>query len=128
MSAFSPMTAFADTIPVVIPPTPVVIEQSIQIDEVACNCYLYVKNRIKALPLMKEVIPNTTPHKGAVAIFNYKDKTTGLPVKHIAIMGDFDGEGFWVRESNFTNCEYGKRYILFSDSHLVGFWSADHAL
>lgn len=104
--------AFADVVP------PAIIRPY---DEVACNCYMQVKVSIPSLPLMAEVIPNSTPHEGAVVIFEYTDKETGLPVKHIAIMGEFDDMGFWIHESNFKKCEYGTRYILWTDEHLRGF-------
>ncbi len=112
MSAFSPTFAMADTIPVV-------IERPI--DEVACNCYLYVKARISNLPMMKDVVGSTTPSVGAVAIFEYIDKHTFETVKHIAIITSLGDTGFYVKESNFVGCEYGKRFIEYSDSHIRGF-------
>lgn len=108
-----PAFAYAD----VLPPTPIVR----QYDETACNCYLYVKGRVPNLPSMKDVVGSTTPAVGAVAIFEYRDKDTDETVKHIAIVGWFDVDGFQVFESNFDSCKYGKRFIKWNDPHIRGF-------
>ncbi len=73
---------------------------------------------------MRDIVPNTTPHKGAVAIFEYHDKLTGKLVKHIGIEIDVGQTGFSMDESNFTKCTYDRRFIDWNDPHLIGFWSS----
>ncbi len=92
---------------------------------VVCNCYLYLKTRIRGLPLMRDIVPNSTPKVGAVAIFEYKDKQTGARVKHVAIIEKFSATGFAVAESNFTRCLWDRRTIDWGDPHIVGFWSVN---
>lgn len=89
---------------------------------VACNCYLLVKAKIPLLPLMKDVLPNTTPHVGAVAIFEYTS-TKGAYVKHIALITSIAAEGFTVLEANKQPCLIGSRFIRWDDPRLVGFFA-----
>lgn len=90
---------------------------------VACNCYLYLKTRIKALPLMADIVPNSTPKVGAVAIFWYKEKYTAKWVKHVALIEKLSATGFTVAETNFTKCLFDRRVIAWDDERLEGFWS-----
>ncbi len=71
--------------------------------------------------MMKDIVGSTTPSVGAVAIFEYKDKVTGESVKHIAIITSLDADGFEVKESNFSKCEYGERTVAWDDPHIRGF-------
>lgn len=89
-----------------------------------CNCYSYLKTRIKGLPRMDDLIPNGTPSVGAVAIFEYHDKETGAIVKHVAQIDSMTENGFTVAESNYTHCLVDQRYVAWNDTHIVGFWSA----
>lgn len=84
---------------------------------VACNCYLLVEAKIGRLPLMADILPNTTPHVGAVAIFQYG------ALKHIALVTAISDDGFTVLESNIKPCLIAPRVIRWSDPHLRGFWS-----
>ncbi len=86
---------------------------------VACNCYLLVQAKIGRLPHMADILPNTTPHVGAVAILQYG------ALKHIAIITKISGTGFTVQEANIKPCLIGAREISWGDAHLVGFWSRD---
>lgn len=90
---------------------------------VACNCYLYLKTRVKGLPKMEQIVPNGTPKIGAVAIFSYKDKRTGRSVKHVALIEKLGQSGFSVAETNFTKCLFDRRQVDWNDPHIVGFWS-----
>lgn len=68
---------------------------------------------------MDEIKPNTTPAKGKVAIFYYKN------VKHVALITDVEETGFIIRESNFHAGTIGTRFVPFTDPHLTGFYSPD---
>jgi len=87
-----------------------------------CNCFAYVSTRVSGLPSMARITPNSTPHVGAVAIFQYKDKQTGKSVKHIAVIEELGPKGFTVAETNFTKCLFDRREIAWGDSHIVGFF------
>lgn len=63
------------------------------------------------------VKPNTTPHVGAVVIFDYD----GLP--HYGIISKFAGEGFELTDSNYGGCGIRTHYIAWNDPYIVGFWS-----
>lgn len=87
-----------------------------------CNCYAYLKLKVRNLPRMVDLIPNSTPHVGAVAILLYRDKKTGLTTKHVAYVTKLDVSGFDVAEANFSPCLTDHRRILWADPHLQGFW------
>ncbi len=82
-----------------------------------CNCYSLVKVKIPSLPHMADVVPNSTPHVGAVAIFQYGT------LKHIAYVTSIGADGFRVTEANITPCLVAPRLISWNDPHLRGFWS-----
>lgn len=81
----------------------------------SANCYAYASLFTK-LPKMKEIVPNTTPHVGAVAIFMYN-------VKHIGIVTSINSEGFFLKESNYEAGKIGKRFIPWTSPSLEGFYS-----
>lgn len=82
----------------------------------ACNCYRYVKNRIDDLPRMVNIIPNTDPYVGAVAIEWFGK------IKHVSIVTAVLPDGVEVMESNFHHCKTGTRFIPFGKYSLSGFW------
>lgn len=88
------------------------------IDEVACNCYLAVKQRIPNLPLTKNLIPNSEVAVGSVAIFKYP---SGL--MHYAYVESFGTEVFKVSESNYLPCQRGERLVNLNDKSLLGFYA-----
>lgn len=84
---------------------------------VVCNCYLLVKSKLgDALPLTKDLHPNSVPMKGAVAIFNY----SGTP--HYAYVYEVTETTVKLFESNFEPCKVGFREISRHDPHLEGFF------
>ncbi len=89
----------------------------VKVDAVACNCYLYVKTKFPSFPITSKLKPNTVPSSGVVAIFDYD----GLP--HYGIIREFDGEGFWLEDSNYRRCRYMKHYVRWDDPAITGFWS-----
>lgn len=92
--------------------TPPVVE-----DALACNCYAYVRSLIPSLPLANKIVPNTTPHVGAVAVFDYD----GLP--HYGIIVSLSGDGFELQDSNYVHCKYETHFISWNNKAIVGFWA-----
>lgn len=85
----------------------------------AGNCYAYVKTKIKDLPKMVDIKPNSPAKAGGVAIFNYKG------TKHIAYIKSFDGSVLNLTEANYVPALISSRVISIHDKNLVGFWSAE---
>ena len=83
-----------------------------------CNCFSYASLFVK-LPQMAQVVPNSPPHKNAIAIFYY-GKT-----KHIAVVTSLEEKGFWVKEANKSACLTGSRFVEWGDKNLRGFWASD---
>ena len=83
----------------------------------ACNCVTFVRNRVQGLPKMAAIFPISEPQVGGVAIEFFKG------IKHISVITEVESGGVWVEESNYIHCEVGTRYIPYSKSSLVGFWS-----
>lgn len=88
---------------------------------VACNCYLYVKQFVPNLPRSKFLVPNFKPREGRVALFNYD----GLP--HYAMIGTVTPTGFYIaHESNYKKCKISQgRFVSFNDPHYLGAWWSD---
>ena len=68
---------------------------------------------------MEDIVPNTTPAVGKVAIFKYNT------VKHIALITKLNQDSFEVKEANYRPALIDTRTVSWDDSHLVGFWSAE---
>lgn len=118
----------ADTLPnIIVVKAPIPIPEAppeavkAPVDDVACNCWRFLATKLP-VPRMADIQPNTTPHVGAIAIFSYKDKTTGEKVKHIAYIEELTADGFVISESNFEKCKYGRRTVAWTDQRLVGFF------
>lgn len=92
-----------------------------KIDYVACNCYLYIKNKIPDFPNTKDLIPNSIyPTVGGVIILQYK-------VPHYVLVEKVIEEGVWIAESNFGGCGYSKRLLTWQDleEHQAVYWYED---
>lgn len=89
---------------------------------VAGNCYLLVKRKIPSLPRMKDLAPNGRPKVGSVAIFDYN----GTP--HYAYVESLSESNFEVIEANYHPALIARRYVKWSDSHLVGFWAPERSV
>jgi hypothetical protein len=84
---------------------------------VPANCYAFVRTKIgKALPKMKDIIPNSPAREGGVAIFYYKG------VKHVAYITGIEADGFHVIEANYKPALITKRFVSWNDPNLVGYW------
>lgn len=83
----------------------------------SCNCYQYAKyvSGLK-FPFMAEILPNTTPFVGSIAIFDYDG------IKHVAVVTELNSDHFVVREANYEACKTGSRVIAYDDVALIGFW------
>lgn len=83
------------------------------------SCVKWV--RFRGVPLAmgtnaEDVKPNTTIHKGAVAVFRYRLES------HIAYVESFDADGFTISETNYHHGKQDERYVSFLDPFLIGFW------
>lgn len=81
------------------------------------NCYAYVRYMIPSFPMASLVKANTTPHVGAVVIFNYD----GLP--HYGILTSLSADGFMLTDSNYGGPGIRTHYVALTDKYIVGFWS-----
>lgn len=83
---------------------------------VSMNCYLAVKLKIKNLPKMAEIVPNTELATSTIAIFSYRN------VKHIALVESVKKDSFVVWESNYRPGLIGRREVKINDPALQGFY------
>ncbi len=67
--------------------------------------------------MASEVVPNTTPHIGAVVIFNYN----GLP--HYGIMTELTNDGFMLNDSNYGGPGIRTHFVSWENQYIVGFWA-----
>lgn len=84
-----------------------------------CSCVQQIKALGVKVPKgwnASDFKPNTTPHIGAVAIFNYHG------VSHVALIKKYTSKGFLVAEGNYESCKTGDRDISWDDPSLIGFW------
>lgn len=81
------------------------------------NCYAFIRTQVRNVPLMSKIKPNSTPHKGSIAIFDYK----GIP--HLALVTEVNSEGFTVREANYIPAKISTRTVDWKDKNLKGFYS-----
>lgn len=92
----------------------------------SCNCYSLVWTKVGNLPHMAAILPNTDKARiGEVAIFQYTDKETGKPIKHVAYIISRTDTDFTVQEANKEHCLIDTRTIPNYDPYLIGFWSPE---
>jgi hypothetical protein len=72
-----------------------------------------------------DLVPNTQPAVGVVALFKYGD---GVNQHHAALITDIEENGFWVRETNFKRGQETRRFVSWKDKNLRGFHSPAVAL
>ena len=87
------------------------------------NCYTFVWTKIRNLPRMALIQPNSEPVVGGVAIFYYKDRTTGEQVKHIAYITQVLEGGIKIVEANKEPGLITTRKVDLNDPHYYGTWS-----
>lgn len=66
-----------------------------------------------------EFKPNTTPHIGSLALFQYDD------VSHVAVVSEINKDNFKVRQGNKERCEYSEEWVAWDNPHLKGFWAPE---
>ena len=86
------------------------------------NCYLYIKRIYPFLPRSAELVSNSEPTAGGVALFRYLHKGTGKVVNHYAYITAVDSQSFHIKECNFKEGVCGERDISRSDPHYLGTW------
>lgn len=95
--------------------------EKLKVDEewrwTSCNCYTTMKARGFILPRMAEILPNSVPQVGSIAIFDYNG------VKHISEITSIEEDGFNSFEGNYIACRLGKRFVSWDDKSLIGFWT-----
>ena len=89
---------------------------------VVCNCFSFVKTKIRNIPQMDDIKPNSVPTVGGIVIMNYRG------VKHIAYIEKILENGVLVFESNYRPCSLGKRVIEWTDPSLIGYWTSNQSL
>lgn len=98
-------------------PTPVVTTKPAYPAYVLANCYAYVRYTIPSFPMASLVKTNSTPHVGAVTIFDYD----GLP--HYGIISKLELDGFWLTDSNYGGPGIRTHFITWDNKYIVGFWA-----
>lgn len=103
---------------------PITVEQVIKEEKevcddsvVRCNCYLFVRQYIPGLPRSTELVSNSPPKIGSVALFTYP---SGL--RHYAYVIALGGSNFTVKECNFKRGICGQRDVSYDDPSLDGWW------
>lgn len=85
----------------------------------SCSCIKTARLWGAKIPMntnADELVPNTTPHVGAVAIFEYRGK------RHAVYIAKMDGHGFTIKEGNMKPCLKTTRWVPWTDPALVGFY------
>ena len=82
----------------------------------ACNCYSLIKTKIKNLPKMKDIVPNSTPKMGSVMISYYKGQ------KHLSYVKRVANGNIELQEANYKPCLIAPRVIDADDPHIRGYW------
>ena len=86
-----------------------------------CSCIKTARNLGIDIPYDTEaddLKSNTTIFVGALALFKYPN------FSHVAVVTKLEASGFWVHEGNYKLCEMTKRFILYNDPALRGFWKS----
>ena len=87
--------------------------------DIRCSCVRYARSLGVELPydlIPIDLGPNTDIEIGAVAIF--REKLCG----HIGVVTRIGDKGFWIKESNYVECEITERWISFEDHRLIGYY------
>lgn len=82
----------------------------------SCNCYAFVKTKIKNLPRLKDIVANSAPKPGGIVITSYNG------IKHLSYIKRLSEGILELQESNFKPCLIEPRILRLDDSHIVGYW------
>lgn len=91
-----------------------------KVDEIANNCYLFIKQHIPSFPLTKDLISNSIyPLVGGVAIMYYGS------MPHYALITNVQANGINISESNFKHGLYTQRFLTWGYlySHQTIYWT-----
>jgi len=82
-----------------------------------CSCILGARRFGVNLPPgnAEDLIPNSTPVVGGVALFNYSG------VHHTAVITELSEQTFSVIETNYKKCQKTQRDIRYNDPSIRGF-------
>ncbi len=85
-----------------------------------CSCINYARSLGIKIPLVDadELTPNAPALVGNLVLLKYK---SGL--SHVAVITDLEPEGVYIKEANYHKCQKGERFIPFTDSNIIGFWT-----
>ncbi len=115
---FTPHFAYADTLPVIPDPVPIVQEMPQY-----CSCVAGVRVYVPTLAHMDAVwfasLPHSTPAPGRVVVFNYSG------IYHVAYILSVTEEGFTVYEWNYHHCQKDTRFISWNDPHIASFFAPE---
>jgi hypothetical protein len=84
--------------------------------EIRCSCVRYARSLGVELPYElqpKDLQPNARIEVGISALFIEN---------HIGVVSGIGKKGFWIKESNYVECEITERFINFNDYRLRGFY------
>lgn len=87
--------------------------------DIRCSCIRAVRSWGVEIPYgmnAEDIKPNIDIEIGAVAIFREKDGG------HIGVVTKIGEKGFWIKESNYVECEITERFIDYTDYRLIGYY------
>jgi hypothetical protein len=92
-------------------------------DSTYCSCVSTAISMGANIPLKdaSRFIPNSPPRVGAVALFYYPNSKPEYQyhIGYVAVVGT---DSFLLKEGNYKKCEYGERWVSFTDPRLRGFY------
>ena len=84
----------------------------------SCSCIQGLKSwGVKVKGNASNLIPNTAPFVGAVALFRYGN------VHHAALITAIYADHFVVKETNYSPCAKTIRKVDFDDPRITGYWT-----
>ena len=102
--------------------TPEVVEESIK-KNIYCSCIETARALGVKIPLGLNAIdlkPNDIyPHVGGLILLKYGESIENY---HAGKVIKVEELGMWIEEGNYYPCKFGKRFILFTDPALLGYW------
>lgn len=115
-----PQIEMGSTIPTSTPENLATGQKSGNNEQDLCFCMRTARNLGAKLPYVdaKDLTRNGIPSQGGVVILKYGE------VYHVAYIKYLFPGGMWVGEGNFSRCAYTERFIYFTDSNLIGFYTS----
>lgn len=82
------------------------------------NCWSYVVERIGEIVLAAELVPNSDPKPGTIAVMRYEKQ--GL--SHYAYVEVVTDDYILISETNYKAGQFGYRFLPYTYDHLLGFY------